>query len=82
MSHPPRLTLQEFKPKTKLVTKETRVDTPCFPVIDAHNHLMDPYGGGWDHKPTEKLIELLDAAGIKEYWDLDGGWSEDILEII
>jgi predicted TIM-barrel fold metal-dependent hydrolase len=80
MSRLPRLALQDFKPTSKLVTKITHVDKPCFPVIDAHNHLMDPYGGGWDHKPIRQLIGLLDIAGIKEYWDMDGGWGEKILE--
>jgi len=54
--------LKDFKPQSKLVTKSTRVDKPKFPVIDAHNHLGEPFGGGWDQKPLSKLLDLLDEA--------------------
>ena len=72
--------LKDFKPQSKLVTKTTLVDTPRFPVIDAHNHLGETFGGGWDHKPISELLDLLDEAGVTQYVDLDGGWGEDILE--
>lgn len=71
---------KNFRPRSKLVTKITLVNTPRFPVIDAHNHLADPFGGGWDRKPIEELLDLLDTAGVTCYIDLDGGWGEDILE--
>ena len=74
------LFLSEYHPRSRLVVKETRVEKPRFPVIDCHNHLMDPFGGGWDKKPLSKLLEILDEIGIKEYWDLDGGWGEDVLK--
>jgi predicted TIM-barrel fold metal-dependent hydrolase len=71
--------LKEFRPKPKLVTKRTPVLAPRFPVIDAHNHLGDPFGGGWDKKPLSQLIEQLDGANVRTYVDLDGGWGEEIL---
>ena len=71
--------LENFRPRSKLVTKSTLVDKPKFPVIDAHNHLAEPFGGGWDNKPLSELIDLLDEAGVTHYVDLDGGWGEDIL---
>jgi hypothetical protein len=63
----------------RLVTKTTLVNRPKFPVIDAHNHLGEPFGGGWDAKPLSELLDLLDEAGVRMYVDLDGGWGEDIL---
>lgn len=72
--------LQNFRPRSKLVTKTTLVETPRFPVIDAHNHLGDPFGGGWDKKPLSELLDGLDEAGIVGYVDLDGGWGEGILQ--
>ena len=72
--------LTDFKPQSKLVTKTTLVSKPRFPVIDAHNHLGDPFGGGWDKKPVNELLDLLDEAGVTHYVDLDGGWGEEILE--
>jgi len=71
--------LENYRPRSKLVTKTTPVDRPRFPVLDAHNHLADPFGGGWDQKPLNALLDLLDAAGVIQYVDLDGGWGEDIL---
>ena len=71
--------LTDFRPRSHLVTKTTQVDKPRFPVIDAHNHLAEPFGGGWDKKPFAELLALLDEAGISHYVDLDGGWGEDIL---
>jgi predicted TIM-barrel fold metal-dependent hydrolase len=71
--------LAGFRPKSQLVTKSTQVVKPRFPAIDAHNHLGEPFGGGWDKKPLSELLDLLDEAGVTHYVDLDGGWGEDIL---
>lgn len=71
--------LQNFRPRSKLVTKTTPISKPKFPVIDAHNHLAAPFGGGWDQKPLTELLDALDQAGVTHYVDLDGGWGEDIL---
>jgi predicted TIM-barrel fold metal-dependent hydrolase len=71
--------LETFRPKSNLVTKSTQVMKPHFPVIDAHNHLSDEFGGGWIHRSVAELIDLLDQAGVNMYVDLDGGWGEDIL---
>jgi predicted TIM-barrel fold metal-dependent hydrolase len=71
--------LENFRPRSKLVTRTTLVDKPKFPVVDAHNHLAEPFGGGWDQKPLSELLDLLDEAGVTHYVDLDGGWGEDIL---
>jgi len=71
--------LENFRPQSKLVTKTTTVNNPRFPVIDAHDHLAEPFGGGWDKKPLNELIDLLDESGVTHYVDLDGGWGEDTL---
>jgi predicted TIM-barrel fold metal-dependent hydrolase len=71
--------LRNYRPRSQLVTKTTLVRAPRFPVIDAHNHLMLPFGGGWDQRPPAELVERLDAAGVRSYVDLDGGWGEAIL---
>jgi predicted TIM-barrel fold metal-dependent hydrolase len=73
------LLLRDFEPSPKLVVPETRVDTPRYQVIDAHNHLAAPFGGGWDKRPVAELLDLLDEAQVRVYVDLDGGWGEDIL---
>ena len=74
------MNLVDFKPQTKLVTQETAVSTPRFRVVDAHNHLAEPFGGGWDKRPLADLLHRLDAAHVDHYIDLDGGWGEAILQ--
>lgn len=71
--------LSQYVPNPKLVTRVTTTDRPRFPVIDAHNHLAEPFGGGWDRRPLAELIDRLDTAGVRVYVDLDGGWGESIL---
>jgi predicted TIM-barrel fold metal-dependent hydrolase len=71
--------LENFRPKSCLVTKSTNVKVPRFPVIDVHNHLGDEFGGGWIHRPISELTDLLDQARIKIFVDLDGGWGEGVL---
>lgn len=71
--------LEDFTPRSKLVLKTTMVEKPRFPVVDAHNHLAEPFGGGWDKKPLNELLDLLDEACVTHYVDLDGGWGEEVL---
>jgi predicted TIM-barrel fold metal-dependent hydrolase len=79
--HPfPLMDLRWFRPKSSLVTKVTQINKPRFPVIDAHNHLGEDFGGGWIKRPLSQLIDLLDEAGVTGYVDLDCGWGESILE--
>lgn len=73
------LYLSQFAPVPRLVVKQTTVPTPRFPVIDAHNHLAEPFGGGWDQRPIDELLAVMDEAHVRAYVDLDGGWGEDIL---
>ena len=71
--------LKEYRPVPKLVTPQTLIQRPRFPVIDAHNHLGD-FGGGWDKRPLPELLDAMDAVDVRLYVDLDGGWGEDILD--
>lgn len=72
--------LSEFIPRPALVTPETRVEQPRFPVIDAHNHLGPEFGGGWENRPVAELLAAMDAARVQVLVDLDGGWGEEILD--
>jgi predicted TIM-barrel fold metal-dependent hydrolase len=73
------LYLRDYRPRPRLVAGLSAVEKPRFPAIDAHNHLAEPFGGGWDKRPVSELIDQLDEAGIVKYVDLDGGWGEEIL---
>ena len=71
--------LTDYAPHPTLVTRATEILRPRFPVIDAHNHLGEEFGGGWDKRPVAELLDVLDEANVRTYIDLDGGWGEDIL---
>lgn len=73
--------LKDFRPQSKLVTKATLVEKPRFPVIDAHNHLGEPFGGGWINRPLDEILSAMDKAGVVGFVDLDGGWGEEILDL-
>ena len=74
------LRLADFRPASKLITKQTFVTTPHCKVIDAHNHLGPDFGGGWSEKSPRELLDRLDEAHVLTYVDLDGGWGEEILD--
>jgi predicted TIM-barrel fold metal-dependent hydrolase len=71
--------LKDYHPQSKLVTPQTLVSRPRYPVIDAHNHLGD-FGGSWEKRPVGEMLAALDAVDVRVYVDLDGGWGENILE--
>ena len=48
--------LSNFRPQSCLVTKQTRVDKPRFPAIDAHNHLT-LFGDNWLKRPVRELLD-------------------------
>jgi predicted TIM-barrel fold metal-dependent hydrolase len=74
------LRLRDYEPRSRLVLTETSVPKPRHPVIDAHNHLGETFGGGWINSPVEQLLDVLDEVGVKTLVDMDGGWGEPILE--
>ena len=73
------MNISDFRPKPMLVTKETAVAKPRFPVIDAHNHLGQ-FGGDWCKRTVSEFTDALDQANITHYVDLDGGWGEEVLQ--
>ena len=73
--------LENYRPKSCLVTQQTLVTKPRFPVIDAHNHLGDEFGRGWIARPVSQILDQLDQVDVRLYVDLDGGWGERVLQM-
>lgn len=73
--------IEDYQPLPSLVTKNTLIKRARFPVIDAHNHLDDEFGGSWIHKPISNLLSILDDMNVKVFIDLDGGWGEKTLQV-
>jgi predicted TIM-barrel fold metal-dependent hydrolase len=75
------LKLRDWQPRSMLITKETDVAKPAFPVIDVHNHL----GGGKAALTPERVQRYLaemDAAGVRAAVNLDGGWGDRLTETL
>ena len=62
---PGDLRLIDWWPVSQMVTKETRVLTPKFPVIDLHNHLGAV-------KDLRACLAQMDSAGVRICVSLDG----------
>ena len=67
--------LFDYKPKSMLVVKETKVKKAKFPVIDAHNHLNRIVNSETD---AAEYVKIMDECNVKMVIDLDGGWGENL----
>jgi hypothetical protein len=72
--------LNDYRPRSRMKVHATEVTQPRFAVIDAHDHLGESFGGGWEKRPASELLDLLDEARVQVYVDLDGAWGENILQ--
>jgi len=67
------LKLKDWKPRSMLVTKVTRVDRPTDSgqVIDAHNHLGDV-------EDVAGIVTAMNEAGVRTVVNLDGGSGTEL----
>jgi predicted TIM-barrel fold metal-dependent hydrolase len=72
--------LSDFRPRSRLRVPEHRVEQPRFGVVDAHNHLGDPFSMGWSARPVPEVLAAMDEAGVELVVDLDGGQGEAFSE--
>jgi len=80
------LRLEDFRPRSMLHVKETRVATPRFPVIDVHTHFSfaaGRRGGAQDDgisftgTPAEALA-VMDRKGVRSVVNLTGGFGRGL----
>ena len=80
------LRLSEFRPRSELITRETHMERPRFPVIDIHGHFGYPIPdremgrddrtqGPEDKTDVKRLLESMDACGYKKAVNLNGFWG-------
>jgi len=66
MNAPPeQVLLKDYRPRCLLNLASHEPETARFPVIDAHNHLFGDL-------PPEKLIEIMDAVGVRVWVNVTG----------
>lgn len=71
--------LKDYRPKSFLEVKRTKVDVPRFPVIDMHTHfgklvMGENYAALYD---TKTVVEALRAHGVRRVVNLDLGFGEE-----
>lgn len=74
------LKLEEYMPRSELVTERVKVTKPRFPVIDVHTHfgslvLGEDYTEGYD---TAREVERFKEAGIKRVVNLELVWGGEL----
>lgn len=84
MDHSPRpidqIRLSEWKPRSMMRTRETRVDVPHTPCIDVHNHLGRwlTEDGGWMVDDVAGLLGVMDSRHVEAIVNLDGMWGDEL----
>jgi hypothetical protein len=58
------MSLENYRPRSKLVTNVTEIRAPKFPVIDAHNHLAEYGWNAINLLSIEEICGLLNKAGV------------------
>ncbi len=71
----PDLILQEYWPRSMMVTEHHIPPKSKFPSIDVHNHLGN-VGGNRPFMDPAACIKEMDAAGVAQVVNLDGGWGD------
>jgi predicted TIM-barrel fold metal-dependent hydrolase len=74
------IALEDFRPRSQLISQTTPITRLRFPAIDAHIHLQAPFGSNWNERPVAHLLAQLEQANVRAVVDLDGGWGEAILD--
>ncbi len=69
------LRLKDWRPKSQLVVRETKVLRPMFPVIDFHNHLGRALREGPD--AINNMLAVMDSAGVVKCVSLDARSKDD-----
>jgi uncharacterized protein len=72
----PDLILEEYHPKSMMVTEYHVPPKAKYPAIDVHNHLG--YAGSKRMQDPALCIKEMDAAGVAQVVNLDGMWGETL----
>jgi predicted TIM-barrel fold metal-dependent hydrolase len=69
------ITLDKFRPVSRLEVPQSARTTPRFPVIDAHSHLKRT-------RDSAAVVQAMDQFGIRLIVDMDGFWDGGLEEQI
>jgi predicted TIM-barrel fold metal-dependent hydrolase len=70
-------TIEEYQPKSTLVTKEHKIERAKFPFIDIHSHHRSPTPAH-----VEDLIKGMDSINLQILVNLSGGTGEELRKTV
>src|SRR5271168_1915812 len=70
-------TIDEYQPKSMLVTKEHKIERAKFPFIDIHSHHWNP-----TPEHVQDLIEGMDSINLRVLVNLSGGTGEELRKTV
>src|SRR5216684_4949483 len=70
-------TIEEYNPKSTLVTKEHKIERAKFPFIDIHSHHWNPTA---EH--VDKLLKEMDTINLRVIVNLSGGTGEQLRQTV
>lgn len=70
-------TIEEYQPKSTLVTKEHKIERAKFPFIDIHSHHWNP-----TTEHVEDLIKGMDSINLRVLVNLSGGTGEELRKTV
>jgi uncharacterized protein len=66
-------TIEEYQPKSTLVTKEHKIERAKFPFIDIHSHHWNP-----TTEEVDRLVREMDTINLRVMVNLSGGTGEQL----
>ena len=66
-------TIDEYQPKSTLVTREHRIERAKFPFIDIHSHHWNPTA-----EEVDRLVKEMDTINLRVMVNLSGGTGEQL----
>src|SRR5690349_24421078 len=66
-------TIEEYQPKSTLVTKEHKIERAKFPFIDIHSHHWNP-----TPEEVDRLVKEMDTINLRLMVNLSGGTGEQL----
>jgi predicted TIM-barrel fold metal-dependent hydrolase len=70
-------TIEEYQPKSTLVTKEHLVERAKFPFIDIHSHHWNP-----TKEHVDQLVKEMDTINLRVLVNLSGGTGEPLRQTV
>ena len=71
---PPSMTLEEYEPRSMLVTEEHPVRRAKYPFVDIHGH----QNLAMDDASLASLVAQMDHMGLRTMNNLSGGWGDGL----